>query len=76
MTPADPAGDDTPTQRIEVDDRTAVHLAPGARLFGRYTLEALVGKGGMGVVWLARRRRFARCRAAMGCPARAERLPA
>jgi len=45
--------EDTPTRRVEPDYPTAVHLLPGAKVFGRYELRSLLGKGGMGVVWRA-----------------------
>ena len=47
--------DDTPTERIDPDDApTSRALAVGQRVLGRYTLEAVAGRGGMGVVWRAR----------------------
>src|SRR5215470_11812729 len=33
---------------------TARDLAPGQKLFNRYTLKRTLGRGGMGIVWLAR----------------------
>ena len=46
--------DDLPTRRSEPDYPTTVELLPGSKLFGRYTLRTLLGRGGMGVVWRAR----------------------
>ena len=46
--------DDTPTRRADADDYvTRAGLRAGARVFGRYRLDSLAGRGGMGVVWKA-----------------------
>ena len=45
------AGDET--QRIILPPDDEGEFAPGRRVFDRYKLEALAGKGGMGVVWKA-----------------------
>src|SRR5687767_13216155 len=43
-----------PDQRQNSDHPEAVRLEAGQKLFDRYTLKRPLGRGGMGVVWLAR----------------------
>ena len=47
--------DDYATRRADEDDyATRAGVGAGARVFGRYQLESIAGRGGMGVVWKAR----------------------
>jgi serine/threonine protein kinase len=49
----DPSGPYAPSSG-NVGDVTLRELAPGVKLFNRYKLIKTLGRGGMGVVWLAR----------------------
>src|ERR1700690_2240006 len=49
-----PIDDDSPTVRsVRLKGARPAELSAGTRIFGRYTLRAIAGRGGMGVVWKA-----------------------
>jgi serine/threonine protein kinase len=46
--------EDAPTQRLQPEKKPQVRaLTAGERVFGRFVVEVIVGRGGMGVVWRA-----------------------
>lgn len=47
------------------DQPKAAHLGPGSLVGGTWIIEKVLGKGGMGTVWLARHQRLANKRAAI-----------